>query len=963
MSDKQPEAFLSLVAKDLIDRHGTDLSDIIVVFPNIRASLFFNNYLYKYRQAPSWAPQYASIENLFEKLSSLKKGDNIQLINELYETYIEVYNRHNSTPSTETLDEFFFFGEILLNDFDDIDKNLVNPKALFTNLKDLDDLRDDFGHLSEEQTQALFHHFKHAFQGESDLKVAFRNVWNILGEVYSRFKKRLQEENIAYPGMLMRSIVENENLDLSGKHYAFVGFNVLSKCEQTLFKQLKNKASFYWDYDNYYIDSEAGRYIKQNIQKFGSALDKSSFSDSFIARNQKIIFAASPSESAQSSIISRWIESLNNADGFIQPDTAIVLCNEMILPTIMHSIPSDKVENVNITMGFPITLTAISSFIQVLTEMQIKSYRLKDQSFWYKYVLPVLRHPYTRFIFAEAQDVEKEIVRNNTFYPTLNELKDELLFSYAHSTSDLARYLLEIIQKIGRSIEGIISNSDIYSGLYQESIFRAYQTINRLYGLLSSGNLNIEKATFLRLLKKLLSTVQIPFHGEPVKGLQIMGTLETRTLDFKNVLLLNVNEGFMPTNTNENTFIPQFLRTFFEMSTIDHQDSIFAYYFYRLIQRAENVTLVYSTDKSATGKSEPSRFLLQLLIDPRLKNKIKRYSLHSPVKPWQSDLISIEKEEKILSVLKNKYDLNTNESARTLSPTALNTYINCSYKFYLEYIKDIRNKDELADELDNSVFGSIFHQAAENLYREIGHLNDDENSFPAFVVRKEHFEPYIKYPHSVRKLVQKAFEEIYFKGRKVEEKDFNGEQLINFHVVCKMLERLIRFDKQHAPFSVYGLEYPIKEAFDLPNKNIRIHIGGIIDRLEEKDNRFHIMDYKTGGKSKDYKNMEELFESKTNRASHIFQTFVYASALSRREGFNLPIVPSLLYLQQITKEDYSPVILHEKNPIEDFRTLNADFELLLLSKLDEIFSSEFPFQQTEITTTCEYCNFKEMCNR
>ncbi|GHT45250.1 hypothetical protein FACS189440_00870 [Bacteroidia bacterium] len=961
MSTQFPEPFLSLVAKDLISRFGTDLSDVVVVFPGVRASLFFNQYLYQQAQTPLWAPQYRSIESLFAGASSLRQGDSIQLIAELYEIYIQVYNAHTSVPSTETLDEFFFFGEILLNDFDDVDKNLVHVPALFRNLQDLDALQDDFSYLSAGQIEAL-NRFKHVFQGESVLKTAFWNIWSLLGEVYFSLKEKLLEKNIAYPGLLMRSVIEDEATVFPGKHYAFVGFNVLSKCEERLFSQLKPKASFYWDYDAYYLKTEAGRFIQQNISRFGSALDASLF-DVFGHTEKKITFLASPSESGQSAVVSPWIDSLQKEPSFTQPDSAIVLCNEAILPVVMHAVPPEKVENVNITMGFPITQTAISSFLQVLTEMQTKGYRPADRSFWYRYVLPVLRHPYTSIIFSEAGEVEKELIKNNIFFPRLEQLRDTLLFSYAPDSLSLAQYLSEIIQKVGRFYEN--ESADTYAGLYQESIFRAYQVVSRLHGLLATENLKIEKPTFLRLMRKLLSTVQIPFHGEPVKGLQVMGVLETRGLDFKNLLLLNVNEGFMPGSTNENTFIPQFLRVHFGLSTIDHQDSIYAYYFYRLIQRAEKITLVYNTDKTQTGKAEMSRFLLQLLIDPALKNKIERFSLQSGIQPWQSEPIRVEKDAVLLETLKNQYDLNTNPDAYRLSPTALNSYISCSYKFYLEYIKGLRNKEELADELDNSVFGSIFHRAAELLYREIGEGRraKGEFSLSSFALSPEDFDDYLEYPHKVRNLVLRAFEEEYFKGRKVVEEDFNGEQLINFHVICKMLERLIRFDRQRTPFTIHGLEWKVSSVFALDERNIRLNIGGVIDRLEEKDGKYYILDYKTGGKAKDCKSLEELFEQKNDRAAHIFQTFVYASALLQQEAFDKPVVPELLYIQQAAKAGYSPVVVYNKEAVEDFRTLNPDFKYLLLEKINELFDSDIPFQQTHITKTCEYCDFREMCNR
>jgi hypothetical protein len=952
-----PADFLGLVADDLITRFGTDLSDVTVVFPGARAGLFLNRYLYRQAQTPLWAPQYCSVESLFERSSPLQKGDTIRLIAELYDTYIEVYNRRHAVPSTETLDEFFFFGEVLLNDFDDVDKDRIDARALFGNLKDLDALRDNFSHLSPEQMEAIHRHFK-AFQGESALKTAFWNIWNILEEVYTGFKKKLQEKNIAYPGMLMRSVIENDGNVFPDKHYAFAGFNALSKCEEQLFRLLKSKALFYWDYDACYLQTEAGRFIRQNIRQFGSALDDGRF-DTVRTAEKKITILSSPSESGQSAVISSWIESLHKDPSFIRPDTAIVLCNEAILPVVMHAIPSEKVENVNITMGFPMMQTAVASFLQVLVEMQTKGYRASDQSFRHRYALPVLRHPYAAILFSEAGEVEKEIVQNHIFYPTITHLRNAALFTYAPDALHLAQYLLEIIQQVGRYYEQEATNT--YNGLYQESIFRAYQVVNRLHGLLAAGNLKIEKPTFSKLLRKLLSTVQIPFHGEPVKGLQIMGVLETRALDFKNLLMLNVNEGFMPGSSSENTFIPQFLRMHFGMSVVDHQDSIYAYYFYRLIQRAEQITLVYNTDKTQTGKAEMSRFLLQLLVDPALTGKIERFSLQSDIHPWRPEPIIVEKDEDLLQALKNRYDLNTNPKAFSLSPTALNTCISCSYKFYLQYIRGLQSKEELIDEWDNSVFGSVFHRAAELLYREVEKQYILRNA--PCTVQADDLKDYLEHPYKIRKLVLKAFEEEYFKSRPVAEEDFNGEQLLNIQVIGKMLEWLIRFDRQRTPFTILGLEHSIACEFNLDRRNIRLHIGGIIDRLEEKDGKYYILDYKTGGKAGEAKSLEELFEQKNDRASHMFQTFVYASALLQQPKFDRPVIPELLYIQQASKENYSPLIRCNKQPVEDFRVLNPEFRQLLSNQLDEIFNPQIVFEQTRIVKTCEYCDFREICGR
>jgi hypothetical protein len=664
-------------------------------------------------------------------------------------------------------------------------------------------------------------------------------------------------------------------------------------------------------------------------------------------------------------VIAPWIESLGKDPSFTRPDTAIVLCNEAILPAVMHAIPPDKVENVNITMGFPLMQTAIVSFLQVLVEMQTKGYRASDESFTYRYVLAVLQHPYAAVVFDEAVEVAKELTENRVFYPTIEQLRSEILFSYAPDTIGLIQYLLEIVEQVGRHYEE--AHVDTYSGLYQESVFRAYQVVNRLHGLVAKGNLKIEKLTFSRLLRKLLSTVQVPFHGEPVRGLQVMGVLETRALDFENLLILNVNEGYMPGGDSETTFIPQFLRIHFGMTTIEHQDSIYAYYFYRLIHRCMRVTLVYSTDQTQTARAEASRFLLQLLVESSSEEgakrlEIERFTLQSGVQPWSPEPLQVKKDVGLLQELRDRYDLNVNPSAHRLSATALNTFIDCSYKFYLEYVRGLRGKEALVDELDPSIFGSIFHRAAEWLYREIEERYVAEAGTP-FTVRFADLDDYRAHPQKVRRLVLKSFTKEYFKGRSVAEEDFNGEQLLAFQVICKMLERLILFDQKRSPYTLLGLEYHVRGEFSLSKRNIRLSVGGVIDRLEERDGKFYILDYKTGGRAKECKSLEELFVQKNDRASHIFQTFVYASALLQQTHLNGPIVPELLYIQQASKGDYSPRIRCNKQIVEDFRELQREFTRQLVEKIDELFDPSVPFVQTAIKKTCEYCDFREICGR
>ncbi|MDR1783730.1 MAG: PD-(D/E)XK nuclease family protein, partial [Dysgonamonadaceae bacterium] len=831
----------------------------------------------------------------------------------------------------------------------DIDKNLINAKTLFSNLKDLDDLKDDFSHLTDNQKEALIRRFNENFEGDTRLKTAFRSVWNILGEVYAKFKEKLFAEKIAYSGMMMREAIENEHLELTGAHYAFVGFNALNRCEEKLFKHLKNKALFYWDYDPYYLKTPAGRFIKENILKFGSALPEPP-SDGFI-KNKNIKFLASPSESGQSGAVPKWLDSLGKPAAEINSESAIVLCNERLLPVVMHSISSEKVENANITMGFPVMQTPIAGFITLLGELQTIGLA-SGRAFRYRYVLQILRHNYAGIIFPEAEIREKEIVKNNIFFPDEHFLRCGLLFRHTENTVDLCRYLLEITEEIGKSFHSSDEETDIYEDLYRESVFKAYQLLNRLYGLLSNEIAGIEKMTFLKLLKKLLATTQIPFHGEPVKGLQIMGVLETRTLDFKNLLVLSANEGIMPANNADNTFIPQFLRAGLGLSTVDYQDSIYAYYFFRLIQRAENITLVYSVDKNGLGKAEMSRFMLKMLVDPNLE--IHRYSLQSEIIIPTAEALTIPKSDELMQIIREKYDLNTNRDAHSLSPTSINTYIDCPLQFYLRKIKGIESPEEMSDEMDASVMGSIFHSAAEALYRGFG-TNITQDKIEEYLKNGADFK--------IEILVSQAFEKHFFKRKNVDRKQYNGEQLIQFKVICKMLKNLLKYDSERAPIEIKGLEQSFYDIFDLPVSGAKIRVGGVIDRLEAHKGSLMVVDYKTGGSAKSVGAMEELFVQKKDRANYVFQTFLYSTILLRKKFSELPVKPALFYMQKLGMDDFSPEISFNKSAVDDFRLLAQEFQTVFLQKIEELFDPQTPFCQTDVEQTCSYCDFKNYCRK
>lgn len=959
--------FLSLVANDLLAKYGNDLSRITVVFPNRRARLFFNEYLCQSSDTPVWAPAYAGLDELFKQNSKLKLADPLKLLTDLYYTYTEVYYRNREDAAKESFDEFYYFGEILLSDFNDVDKNLVNELALFTNLSELDQLKDDFEHLDTKQWEVIQRFFKDISNNRTQLKEAFFSIWNILGEVYAQFRKKLTEQGLAYDGMLFREVVEQleaENLEsFTQQKYVFVGFNVLTECERKLFRilQQNDKALFYWDYDEYYMSfaQEAGRFMRDNLQKFGNEL-KGQDTKLLQGKPKSVTIVESSSENAQAAYVPQFLNEVNYKEEDTVPDTAIVLCNEQNLQAVMYAVPGKTEQGneitANITMGYPLTQTPVFSLITALAELQLKG--ADEKRFRYNFVLPVLRHPYVRLLFSDAYAVQSEMVKQNNFFPTAEELRFSLIFKFCKDSLQLSAYLVEIIKQLAVKYGEQEAAHDNFCQLYSEALFRAFQSLNRLHDLIKNGDLVLEKQTFVSLLKRMLSTTSVPFHGEPARGLQVMGVLETRNMDFRNLLMMSVNEGRMPQSENDSSFIPHFIRKFFGMTTIEHQDSLYAYYFYRLLQRAENIVLIYNAANSQTGKMEKSRFLLQLLTESGWD--IKRVNLKAEMHPHHPSELRVKKTPDLLAKIKHQFDQNVNPEAQRLSPSALNNYLDCSLRFYLQYIENIRPPRELSDELDNSVLGSVFHKAVELIYLEMGRVKQEQGQlFPAFTVSEDMVDSFIHAPMRIERAIEEAFNIEFFGNRKVSREKYNGEQLVYFNVVMQFVKRLLRIDKATAPFTILGLEQRFYREVQLDA--MRITVGGIVDRLDETKGTVRLVDYKTGGQPKEVKAMDNLFVSHKDRANYAFQAFLYSSILIEQK--QEPISPALIYINKATDDTYSPIIEWNKEPIADFRALSADFEEAFLEKLGEIFNSDVPFEQTTNEKACEWCDFKGMCGR
>ena len=958
------ESFLKLVAADLYKHTEGNLAHTAVVFPNKRAGLFFNEYLAQESDSPIWSPAYVSISELFRSLSPWEVGDPVKLVCELYKIF------RRETQSTETLDDFYFWGEMLISDFDDADKNKVDTDKLFSNLQDLRNIMDDYTFIDDEQEEAIRQFFQNfSIERRTALKERFISLWNVLGNIYKGFRESLASQNIAYEGMMYRHVIEHLDVDkLPYEKYVFVGFNVLNKVEHTLFTQLKDvgKAVFYWDYDEFYmkenrqaVTHEAGEFIRRNLRDFPSPLSGELFKN--LSKPKEVHYIASSTENAQARYLPQWIR--NNLTT-PEKETAVVLCNEALLQPVLHSLPAE-VKHVNITMGFPLSQTPVYSFLIALLELHTHGFNFKSGRYTFQSVVTLLKHPYTRQLTGQAELLEKELTRNNRFYPLPGELgKDEFLtrlFTPLSGNLNLCIRLSETLQQVAGIYQANTSgteDTDAFNQLYRESLFKAYTTINRFRTLIEEDELTVQSETFRRLLVKVLSATNIPFHGEPAIGMQVMGVLETRNLDFRHLVLLSVNEGQLPKSGGDSSFIPYNLRKAFGMTTIEHKIAVYAYYFYRLLQRAERITLMYNTSSDGLNRGEWSRFMLQFLIE--WPHPITRQFLEAGQSPQGTSSITVEKTPDVMRRMQSLFDVRANPKAK-FSPSALNYYLDCPLKFYYRYVAGLSAPDEVSAEIDSATFGSIFHYAAEHIYKDL--------TTHGKVINKEALETLLRNEVKLQDYVDTAFKKLFFNVPQNEKPEYNGVQLINSAVIARYLKQLLQNDLRYAPFTFIASEMEVDEPIDIqtPKGVIKSRIGGIIDRMDSKDGTLRIVDYKTGGDADTPPHVESLFIPDKKRSNYVFQTFLYAAIMCRKQP-TMKIAPALLYIHRAATETYSPVIQmgeprKPKEAVEDFSKYEKEYRERLQGLLEEIFNPEKSFTQTEIIEKCTYCDFKALCKR
>ena len=966
------KTFIEEVALKLYEKYGDELSSLTLVMPSKRARLFFAEALSKIAQRPIWEPDYTSIDDMMCELSALRKADRLRIIAELH----KVYNSYHE----EKFNEFYHWGEMLSADFDMVDKYMVDATQLFSNISDLKELESDMSYLTPEQI-ALINRFWQTLTGDnkaviesSNAKSRFLRVWQSLGKIYDELRSRLRKLGIGYTGMIYREAVERlqaGEVSLQGdKKYIFVGFNALSKCEKALLQHLHNNGSaeFYWDYDNYYTENrfqEAGMFIRENISLFG---ESEGISHDNLRNIKSINVMSTSSNVAQCQCVVDILERIAKENGgVLNKDTAVVLTDENLLMPLLYALPEKfKVEGeedatqtaINVTMGYPLRNTLAYSFIERLLELQKHAQRNKEGevTFYYADVDGLLSHPYVATdSTSQYGELQSEIVKRRLFQvPQSMVAKTPILqqiFRKSNGWQEEVEYLLQVIDAVAECNE-----RGEESAYRNEFLAITSEALIKLRNIMESCDTEITDSIVRSLVRRHLQAERVPFTGEPLQGLQIMGILETRNLDFKNVILLSMTDNNFPgSKASDKSFLPYALRYGFEIPTAEHHEGVYAYYFYRLIERAENLYMLYSSAADDKTPGEPSRYIRQLEYETSFP--ISHSNVGVEVSLAESEKISVEKNDEVFGKL-----LRFTKDGK-LSPTAFSIYVKCPLRFYFNAVEYLRPEDELDESVDNMTFGNIFHKAADLLYQKI--YGDAEPAVRLIELRNS---------GAVEKCVDDAIAEVYFKRKNEPLPELGGElQIIRNIVIEYIKSNLINYDTdvRNRNFVVDKTEYDLDMIVPIESngEHFDVRFAGIADRIDSLGgNMMRIIDYKTGKPRLNYSGIDALFHGEPileKRESNIINTLLYSMMLSHKRGCD--VRPELYYVGSMVHKDYSPLFVESID--KKHRTLNAysevadEFEAEVKATLCEMFDRTIAFEQCEDSSACEYCDYKSICNR
>ncbi|MFY0686704.1 MAG: PD-(D/E)XK nuclease family protein [Cyclobacteriaceae bacterium] len=956
------KTFIEEIAEKLVAEHLHEFEELSIVFPNRRAGLFLKKALGKIIDKPVWMPKIYSFEDFVLSKSPMKKLDTIAAVFRLYDIYKQ------ERPGAETFDKFFFWGEMIVRDFDEIDQYLVDAEKLFTSIKSQKELDEEFYFLSEED-KSIIQSFWMTFLPESTkAQEAFLETWKILKPVYDAFRKSLNDSSEGYGGLIYRNFLvdlESDKYNFDGQ-LVFAGFNALTLAEEGIIKYLvrENGAKLFWDTDAYYMQDrqqEAGFFMRQYAQDGLLSRDFPKEYPEGIRKSKFMLATGVSLEVGQAKAMSEHLANLQESGDYDPEKTVVVLPYEYMLFPVLHSLPKG-IDQVNITMGMPIKDTPVFSLIEsmLVLHQTRRDHLINGTSFYFKPLLQILEHPLIHPVESKSiENLVNETRRRNLIY--LHEedlgLSHQLLQTLVSSPTSPLDYACEVLESLHSFWMG--KNRE----LELEYIARFHEMVVSLREVMGEKSDSLSFDFLVKLIRRLARSLKIPFTGEPLAGLQVMGILETRNLDFDNVFILNMNEDAWPAPPRKGSFIPFNIRKAFGMPVHEHHDAIYAYLFYRLMQRAKNVWFYYNSVSEFNINGEISRLVQQMELESGLT--INKRVLANPIELGTHQPIEIKKDQIVFEKLDRFTTEFKTQYMSRLTPSALDTYLQCKLRFYFRYVEEMYEAEDIQEELDAMVFGNILHDTMEILYKQFCNKNKTDVVQPA---------DFFFLTSGVEGAINEAFIK-HFQIKNIKKFKLEGRNVIAAEIIAKTARKILEFDQAYAPFRIIGLEASTREGFslDMPikwrDRKKVIGLKGKIDRIDIRQGVVRVIDYKTGKDKKEFTSVASFIDPEdVGRNKAAFQVFFYAYLVQTglKEDYDR-IEPGLFNSRDLFQKDFNWQLIQkegrEQTPINSFEQFTDQFEDVLSQLLTEIWNPEHTFTQTEDLKKCGYCSYKEICGR
>lgn len=977
-------SFLQRIANIYFQAEKEKLADYCFIFPNKRSGTFFQHFLSELNDGPTpvFEPKITTISDFIADFSDYVEASRYDLLFTMYNEYAKL------SQEIEDFDRFVFWGDMLISDFNDVDRYMADAPMLFKNITDYNEISTDF--LTDEQKliikqywgvdlplgnpESFWSHLNEKGEPRTN-RDSFVKLWEILYPLYSGYRKSLADRGLCYSGMQYKEVAERfktmQAEDFPYKRIIIVGFNVLSMSEIKIFERLRDLGigDFYWDHDlpeAFKDNRSATFFLKKYVKEFRSLYDISLPEVDM----PEIEIISVPSNIGQVKLTGKLLEEMSEsgdiADRGNAIDTAIVLPSENLFIDLLHSVP-ESISSVNITMGYPLRLTSIATLMRNITMMHMRARKVRDiWSFFYEDVKDVLSHPLLKAIAPElCKDIVNQIDFNKMFtipVDWINSNFDGLSTVFfpveeQHTGDSVFDYQCRLVDFIAGRLKQLDDNGSTSMELGFLTRYRI--SLDLLHNAISRYGITMKENTFFHLIDRTINAESVNFIGEPLKGLQIMGVLETRALDFDNVILLSMNERIFPRKHYTRSFIPDVLRRSFGLSTLEFQECIYAYYFYRLIARAKKVKLLYDSRTSGLKGGEMSRYLYQLLYLCDSGNIVRRNAYYDMPPSNPDSSLSVEKNEEIMARL-NCY-LSTGSDRKSLSASAIKKYLNCPLEFYFHYIEHIRPEDEITDYMDESTFGTIVHQVSEYSYNRL------KGNLPELKVTAEILDRLKSEVTELEKLITSATNQHYhhLPSQAPDDKPYinltplHGEAKVIGEVIREFIIKMFDLEKSLVPF--YFIEGEHKFQARIPIDDDRaFNIGGSIDRIDMLADRrtLRIIDYKTGGDDSTFKDIDEIFSKK----KAILQLFLYCNGLAYEKKDNSPMQPILYLFKKFSTDGIQPV-KYGSDDLVDYHNLNDEVMGMLQERLSGLFDRDKPFEPDPSPEHCHFCNYKEICGQ